>query len=930
MQILRYLILFFPFLTACENVKITEIFAPFTAIDPKEPILQLDPGGHLAKINDVKFTPDGRYLVSAGNDKVIRVWDLETGKTVRTLRGQIGAGSEGKILAIALSPDGQWLAAGGWMGSQTDYENAIRLYNFADGELVALLKGHNNVVLSLAFSPDSHLLVSGSADQTAILWDIASKQQRSTLSGHTDFIHAVAFTPDSKRVVTGSYDNTLRLWQVENGQSIATLEGHTDKVRAVAISPQDGNIVSGSYDHQILLWDGQTGDFIKILANQGTWIGSLSFSPDGQWLLSSCGGGPPCNENPEHVWSYPSGQKMISYWDHDNIVLASAISPDGQWAATGGGNNNEIHLWATQDGKLKQQLKGVGSTTFVVGFSEEGKSLAWGKTDEGSWNAQEESFEYSIALPTQKLPLGAPRSLKERREFRRAQAQWQNWTLDIRPGEWGETAILDIRHQNNTVASIERGSTDGYSHRAYTFTPDGQHIISGGAVGVLTSYNREGKKVGKYVGHTGDVWAVAVSPDGGLLASASADQTIRLWNVQTYKNLLTLFHGNDGEWVAWAPSGYYAASPNGDQMVGWQINHGANKTADYVSAAQLRDHFYRPDIVDNMIRSQTQKQIVTQTDKNTKQIVAQADKKDFSLEQLKTALPPKFKIVEPSNNSNTDQKQLKVVLSVKVSEEPLKGIVAYVNGSSVGHFKKWAKQQRSDTEEKILTLPLQPGANQIRIEAKNRIGVTSQDLLVHFESNKPVETQGTLYIVAVGVSEYKNPAHNLRYAAIDARDIHDFFATQQGKQYSRVESKLLADGATQPTSANIKAALDLFNQATPDDTVILFLSGHGDNQGQDYYFLPYDTQEQDGGWDPNTVVKWRTLQNTLQETKGRRLLLVDTCHAGGAFNPRLIKDAADSNIVVLSATDRDSVAQELPALGHGVFTYALLEGLQGN
>ncbi|MCK5718710.1 MAG: hypothetical protein KAH84_02035, partial [Thiomargarita sp.] len=77
-------------------------------------ILQIDPGGHKAVIRDVVFTADGRYLVSASNDKLVRVWDLETGKTVRTIRGQIGAGSEGKIFAMALSPDERWLAVGGW------------------------------------------------------------------------------------------------------------------------------------------------------------------------------------------------------------------------------------------------------------------------------------------------------------------------------------------------------------------------------------------------------------------------------------------------------------------------------------------------------------------------------------------------------------------------------------------------------------------------------------------------------------------------------------------------------------------------------------------------------------------------------------------------------------------------------------------------
>ncbi|TGO02928.1 hypothetical protein PN36_16115 [Candidatus Thiomargarita nelsonii] len=583
----------------------------------EKPILQIDPGGHKAKIWDIVFTPDGRSLVSASDDKLIRVWNLKTGRTERTLRGQIGEGQEGKIYAMALSPDGRWLAAGGWTSG-----DEIRLYNFPTGKLVALLSGHTNVVYSLAFSPDSRYLVSGSFDNKAILWDIKRKRCLHTLAGHTEAIYAVAFTPDSKRVVTGSLDHSLRLWQVRNGKHLATLKGHTDKVQAVAISPQDGTIASGSWDQTIRLWNGRTGRFIKILANQGTGVGSLSFSHDGRYLLSGVTEHGP-NRNC-HVYSLPTGKEQLTYKGHDNIVLATAISPDGRWAATGGGDNQEIQIWRLRDGKLKQRLVGVGTSTWTVGFSKDGKTLAWGKTWTQSCPTNRGPLEYHITLPTPTRPLGTPKPLNQDKNYLRAQDQWRSWTLRTRQGgNYGYQAILQIRHNNRTQASIERGVTDGLHHRSYAFTPDGQTIISGGGNGHLTAYNRAGTKLGSYIGHTGDVWAVAVSPDGRLLASASADQTVRLWNLQSFEPLLTLNHGNDGEWVAWTPTGHYTASPNGDNMIGWQINQGIDKAADYVSADQMGKQLNRSDIVANTVRLLS-----------VKQALAQAGLTDFNLEQL--------------------------------------------------------------------------------------------------------------------------------------------------------------------------------------------------------------------------------------------------------------------------------------------------------
>ena len=169
-------------------------------------------GKQESEVGVLRFSPDGqrllstcgdgKQLVSAGDDKVIRVWDWQAGRTIRTIRGQVGTGNEGMIYAMALSPSGQWLTAGGWLpGGTREVSDAIRLYDFATGKLVSLLKGHSNVVTALAFSPDSTRLISASNDNSAIIWDVERRTSVHRLRGHTRQITSVAFTPDGQSVV---------------------------------------------------------------------------------------------------------------------------------------------------------------------------------------------------------------------------------------------------------------------------------------------------------------------------------------------------------------------------------------------------------------------------------------------------------------------------------------------------------------------------------------------------------------------------------------------------------------------------------------------------------------------------------------------------------------------------------------------------------
>jgi WD40 repeat protein len=250
------------------------------------PILQLDTGAHMALIKGIAFTPDGKQLVSASDDKTIRVWDWQSGKTVRIIRGNVGASHEGKYFSMALSPDGRWVAAGGWLHKECAGRcGEIRLFDFSTGRLEALLnKGHVGVVSGLAFSRDGKLLMSGSGlqDLTAIIWDVENRKMLHQLRGHTDQIYALGFSPDKERAYSGGYDRTVKMWSVRDGKEMMTLTGHKDKVQSLAVSPTDGTLATGGWDGETRLWDGRSGRYIRSIQNQGALVGSLNFTPDGK------------------------------------------------------------------------------------------------------------------------------------------------------------------------------------------------------------------------------------------------------------------------------------------------------------------------------------------------------------------------------------------------------------------------------------------------------------------------------------------------------------------------------------------------------------------------------------------------------------------------------------------------------------------------
>jgi len=231
--------------------------------------------GHTNWIRSVTFSPDGLQLVSGGDDKTIRFWDVRSRRCLNTLRGYTN-----QVWSIAFSPDGRSLASGS--GDQS-----VRLWEISTGRCLRVLPGHANWVWSVAFSADGQILASCGDDQTIRLWDVGSGECIRVLTGHQGRVSSVAFDPDSRRLASGGADRTIRLWDIQSGQALNVLQGHTERVLAVDFKPNSRLLASSSEDQTVKLWDVEQGQLLTTLPGHTSRVRSVAFAPAGDLLASS-------------------------------------------------------------------------------------------------------------------------------------------------------------------------------------------------------------------------------------------------------------------------------------------------------------------------------------------------------------------------------------------------------------------------------------------------------------------------------------------------------------------------------------------------------------------------------------------------------------------------------------------------------------------
>ena len=246
-------------------------------------------GGHSATC--VALSGDGRLAVSASyGDKMLNVWDVPSGRELRTLTGHTDG-----LSSVALTPDGQRAVSASW-------DKSLKVWDVDSEHELRALTGHTGGIQSVALTTDGRFAVSASLDKTLKVWDAASGRELRTLTGHTGGITTV--TRDGRRAISASVDKTLKVWDLEGGRKRHTLKGHSDYVNDLALS-EDGRLaVSTSRDKTLKVWDMESGRELRTFEDQTDSVDGVALTPDRRRAVSASW------DNTLKVWDVSEVRKL--------------------------------------------------------------------------------------------------------------------------------------------------------------------------------------------------------------------------------------------------------------------------------------------------------------------------------------------------------------------------------------------------------------------------------------------------------------------------------------------------------------------------------------------------------------------------------------------------------------------------------------------
>jgi WD40 repeat protein/serine/threonine protein kinase len=564
------------------------------------------------------WLPQGDRIASADGQGIVKVWDASDGHDVLSIEAHRGDRYK-SISGLAVSPAGRLLAT-------ANFEGSIRLWNSEDGSLVRTLVGHTDMPTSVAFSADGKRLASGAKDTTARVWDVETGANVATYRGHTGEVRCVAFHPDGRRVASAAGE-AVKLWEIDGLQSDKLLAAHAAAIGTVQASGDGKLLATAAADNTIKLWNVRSADQLELRATItcDPSLTRMRLSHDGRRIASVIRKSANPRDEEIRITDVETQQTLATLSGHDkHLLTALAISPDGEQIATGDASGG-VQIRESRTGKSLHAFRSTWAYAGVtdLAFSPDGRWLAYS----GGQDSMLRIFDCTTWREVHSL---TPRS------------GFAVGGIDFSPdSRWIAASNEDRTVQMwDVTTGRELHSLRGHLDTAWalTFSPDGQRVVGGSGnewhvweatlgqhlltftdlvAGTRPAFIHQGQSlvsgrpdgqlqirvashrqnVLPLTGHSQGVNCVAYSPDGLVLATASDDMKIKLWDANNGIELRTL-SGHQGAvtGLSFSSDGKLLASSSADKTVRlWEVETGGERAVLKGHTSVVTSVAFRPD-----------------------------------------------------------------------------------------------------------------------------------------------------------------------------------------------------------------------------------------------------------------------------------------------------------------------------------------------
>ena len=896
------------------------------------PLLRMEAGMHVNFTRHISATGDGRLALTASEDKTAKLWELPSGRLLRTFRPPIGEGAEGMLYSCALSPDGSTAAVAGYTRGQQREKHCIYIFDTSNGHIKTVVPDLPSISNDLAFSKDGLYLACVFGEGFGLrLWKTINYSEFASDAGYGGSSESVDWD-NQNRLVTTCADGQIRFYNTEDGRlsvvARRTFEAANGPVTG-RFSP-DGSRVAVGFSGLDTVSVLRASDLLPVSTFRNTGKENrVTWSADGKSLVAAGRGALPTN----FAWpsSEPTYEALIALapklpplvygtrtWPRDDpqSFKDSGLAPSNLTDLRPLPDNSILYSSGTSWGiKFQDDRSVVMGASPIANFSlssnrfklsQDGMTVAFCYRPVGE---RETLFSvrtkrlyrlHSTDKPSSTSPTRDKRSKAEPGQFltRMTAARTNSNRVEWNPE--GELKLLGRvvpqqpyeRFQSVAVARNSSYFVAGSDFRlACVSTPD--HGIE----------NRWEIK------SPGIVHALNTAADDRLVVAGFSDGTIRWYKASDGKELLAFFpHADRTHWVLWTPSGYYDASPGSEDIIGWQLNRGGNKAAELIPSSRFRAIYYRPDVVQRVLETLDEEEAVRRS--NAVRHKGVPKPRDIS-EMIYQLAPPVVELVTgglfgtvtiPSDAAN-------VAVRYKlwhIGREAHTRILVRFNGRPVDADAS----APPDDREAAVNVPIPKGAEgEISIVAAHEMGTSEAAVLrIRREGGVGQTRKPDLYLISCGIDHYRangvqNPLArgtkplqeapgkagsrspmsvfpNLQCAVADADEFAALFAGQEGRTYRHVYPIPLAD--ERATTAEIVRALnEVKAKSQPNDVVVFFFAGHGDFvPDPGFMLLTYDT---DWGNLAGTALSGTALSQLLAGIRGSVVVLLDACHSGAVL-----------------------------------------------